>query len=108
MHIASGRLSRGNVGNASMITQSDDFPPFSLSTARGIETMDTQAAAEALASRIVHAWAREGHKVTAWVIRSIGTQNNPPTWSVRTDLVNGMPSGLGRYSWEVKYGRVGV
>jgi hypothetical protein len=108
MHIASGRLSSGKVGNASMITQPDDFPPFSLITARGIEALDTQAAAEALASRVVHAWAREGHKVTAWVIRSVGTCNSPPAWAVRTDLVNGMPSGLGRYGWEVKYGRIGV
>jgi hypothetical protein len=85
-----------------------EVPPFSLSTARGAETMDTQAAAEALAGRIVHAWAHEGHKVAAWVIRTAGTQNVKPAWVVRTDLVNGMPSGLGRFGWEAKYGRAGI
>lgn len=112
MHIASVRLSSGAVGSSSMINQSDGIPPFTLSVARGMETMATQADAEVLASRIVHAWAYEGHKVAAWVARAQGVScqggKSLATWVVRTDLVNGMPSGLGRYGWEAKYGRAGV
>lgn len=109
MHISSLRLSSGKVGNnASMVTQSDGVPPFSPSSAYGADTMISQTAAESLARRIVHAWAREGHTVTTWVIRSAGTSNHPPAWAVRSDLVNGMPSGLGRYGWEVKFNRAGV
>lgn len=93
MHIASVRLSSGTVGS-SRITQYD--------------TMASQASAEALALRIVSAWARDGHHVTTWVFRSSGTGDSPPVWAVRSDLVNGMPSGLGRYGWEVKFNRAGV
>jgi anti-sigma factor RsiW len=93
MHIASVRLSSGTVGS-SRITQSD--------------ALVSLPAAAALARRIVGVWAREGHKVETWVIRSPGTGDSPPFWAVRSDLVNGMPSGLGRYGWEVKFNRAGV
>ena len=86
------------------------IPPFSYHAATGIELMRTEAAARLLAARIVGAWAIEGHSVDAWVVQMTGASvrneyGSAPSWGVRTDLVNGMPSGLGRAKWERKYGR---
>jgi methenyltetrahydromethanopterin cyclohydrolase len=85
-------------------------PPFNHHGATGLDLMTTQAAAELLAKRIVSFWAVGGHKVEAWVIKlanpAIGLNGgSKAAWGVRTDLVNGMPSGLGRAKWERKYGR---
>ena len=85
-------------------------PPFSPQYATGLELMRTEAAAKLLAARIAEAWAIEGHSIEAWVVK----QPNPShrdghgeqaSWVVRSDLVNGMPSGLGRWEWERKFGR---
>lgn len=86
------------------------IPPFSYHSATGADLMTTQAAAQFLAARIVGAWAVEGHSVDAWVIKITGSsvyseRGDCPAWGVRTDLVNGMPSGLGRWEWERKFGR---
>lgn len=85
-------------------------PPFSYYSATGVDFMNTQASAHLLAARIVGAWAIEGHGVDAWVVQMTGASvkneyGTSPSWGVRTDLVNGMPSGLGRAKWERKYGR---
>jgi hypothetical protein len=86
------------------------IPPFSHYSATGADDlMSTQAGAQALASRIIDAWAIEGQSVDAWVVRldnqAIHDRGQRASWGVRTDLVNGMPSGLGRTKWERKYGR---
>jgi hypothetical protein len=86
------------------------IPPFNHHTASGIDLSNTQAAAEILAARLVHAWAIEGHKVAAWVIKlatggRYSDHGEKALWGVQTDLVNGMPSGLGRAKWERKYGQ---
>jgi hypothetical protein len=86
------------------------IPPFSHYSAGGIVLPDTLSEARILASRIIDVWAIEGHSVDAWVVKLSNPSNrdghgNPATWGVRTDLVNGMPSGLGRAAWERKYGR---
>ena len=85
-------------------------PPLNHHSATGIDLSGTQAAAEILALRLIHAWAIQGHGIEAWVVK----QPNPShrdghgeqaSWVVRSDLVNGMPSGLGRWEWERKFGR---
>jgi hypothetical protein len=84
------------------------IPPFNLQYATGIDLMTTESAARALASRIIDAWAIEGHRIDAWVIKLVNPTNGSgakASWAVRTDLVNGMPSSLGRAKWERKYGR---
>lgn len=85
-------------------------PPFAHGNATGIDLMTTQSGAAELAARIVRAWALSGHTVDAWVIKlpnpmSAHGHGLQASWGVRTDLVNGMPSGLGREKWERKYGR---
>lgn len=87
-----------------------DIPPFSYYSAAGTVLPDTLAEAQSLASRIIEAWAIEGHSIDAWVVKlpnpsNIDGSGEKATWGVRTDLVNGMPSGLGRAAWERKYGR---
>lgn len=86
------------------------IPPFSYYSATGDDLMATQAAAQYLASRIIDAWAIEGHSIDAWIVKlsnlpTIDGGGRQASWGVRTDLVNGMPSGLGRREWERKYGR---
>jgi hypothetical protein len=86
------------------------IPPFSYYSATGDDLMSTQAAAQSLASRIIEAWAIEGHSIDAWVVKlsnhsGIDGRGQMASWGVRTDLVNGMPSGLGRAAWERKYGQ---
>lgn len=86
------------------------IPPFSYRAAPGEDLMTTQSAAQSLADRIAAAWAVEGHSVDAWVVKlpnipSIDGNGRQASWGVRTDLVNGMPSGFGRIKWERKYGR---
>jgi hypothetical protein len=86
------------------------IPPFSYHSATGVELLATQAAAQFLAARIVGIWAIKGHEVDAWVVQMTGASikneyGTSPSWGVRTDLVNGMPSGLGRAAWERKFGR---
>lgn len=86
------------------------IPPFNPQYPTGIDLMTTESAAQALASRIIDAWAIEGHSIAAWVVKVINPTNRDgsgakASWAVRTDLVNGMPSGLGRAAWERKYGR---
>jgi hypothetical protein len=86
------------------------IPPFSHRIATGIDLQDTAAAANFLAARLIEAWAIEGHSIDAWVIKVVGLSTGldhgvRTTWTVRTDLVNGMPSGLGRAKWERKYGQ---
>ena len=91
-------------------TLSGGIPPFNNRTATGVDLMTTQSAAELLAARIIQVWSLEGHSVDAWVFEL----DTPPNgfnrgaraaWGVQTDLVNGMPSGLGRAKWERKFGR---
>lgn len=87
------------------------IPPFSCySGATADAGIATQATAQSLASRIIDVWATEGHSIDAWVIKlsnhsGIDGRGQKASWGVRTDLVNGMPSGLGRTKWERKYGR---
>jgi hypothetical protein len=86
------------------------IPPFNHRGATGIDLMTTQPAAQLLAARIAHVWAIEGHSVDAWVIKLTSSTVDPErggkaAWGVKTDLVNGMPSGLGRAKWERKFGR---
>lgn len=81
-----------------------------LSSNPTLDLVGTQAGAQFLASRIIDVWAAEGHSIEAWVIKSPNPPDrdghgNPSSWVVRTDLVNGMPSGLGRAAWERKFGR---
>jgi hypothetical protein len=101
-------LSSGSTGTHN--PSQGGIPPFSHSASTGVNLSDTQANAEALARRIGHAWAIEGHKVDAWVIKlaiagRYSDHGEKALWGVQTDLVNGMPSGLGRAKWERKYGR---
>jgi hypothetical protein len=89
------------------------IPPFTGSMVSGFDSICTKERAEKLAALIVHAWEIEGHKVTAWVIKlpnpsKEGGGGNNPIWAVRTDLVRGLPSGLGKFGWEAKYSRCGV
>lgn len=86
------------------------IPPFSYHGATGVDLLTTRVAAQVLAARIVGIWAAEGHEVDAWVVQMTGSSlryeySAEPSWGVRTDLVNGMPSGLGRAAWERKYGQ---
>jgi hypothetical protein len=99
-------LSSGSTGNPTP----GGIPPFNHHTATGINLSDTQVAAQFLAARIVGAWAIEGHQVDAWVIKlatggRYSDHGEKALWGVKTDLVNGMPSGLGRVKWERKYGQ---
>lgn len=109
------RLSSGTVGSrkyvpavlsVSSVGDIGHIPPFKLDAVRGMDLESSQSAAELLAGRIVKAWAAEGHRVEAWVIKLVLSSAGglKPSWVVRTDLVNGMPSGLGRAKWEAKFG----
>ena len=101
-------LSSGSTGTSNPTP--GGIPPFNHHTAAGIDLSGTQAAAQFLAARLVHAWAIEGHKVDAWVVKLAITgrpsdHGEKALWGVQTDLVNGMPSGLGRAKFERKFGR---
>lgn len=101
-------LSSGSTTETSIST--DGVPPFAHHPATGVNMTDTQAGAETLARRVVLAWASGGHVVDAWAIKLAGIsqyseRGEKALWGVRTDLVNGMPSGLGRAKWERKYGQ---
>lgn len=86
-------------------------PPFVHKPAQGVDLMGSSRAAERLAYNIVRVWAERGHRVDAWVVKLTGVprdangSNTGPAYVVQSDLVNGMPSGLGRDKWERKYGR---
>lgn len=88
------------------------IPPFTKSMVYGFDSSRTKEGAEKLAALIVQAWEIEGHTVTAWVIRlpnpSKDGGGSEATWAVRTDLVGGLPSGLGKFGWEAKFGKAGI
>lgn len=88
------------------------IPPFSKRKACGLDSIRSKEHAEWLATHIVRAWALEGHRVAAWVFKlpnqSEDGRGNAQAWALRTDLVGGMPSGLGKFGWEAKYGKAGV